>query len=207
MNADAEELVERYQARLPGLVRAALLDYGVSDQVIAKRQIGWDGRSITVPVRDQEGRLAFLERWHDESGIGRPVGYEKVVELYPWQVLKEAPSRVVFAEGIHEALVFESLGYSAVAATGTGLFFKAREWAPLLAGLPEVQVAFRSGERRPRRAFLLSRSEVVERILQALPRAHVVAWPATVGRNGGAHEFFVTLRKSAVDFELLARRP
>jgi len=205
MNVDTDSLIEKYQARLPGIVRATLLDYGISERVIATRQIGWDGRSITVPVRERRGGLAFFERWDERLGIGRPAENERLVELYPWQALQEVPRRMVLAEGIHEALVFESHGFPAVAATGSGLFFKTREWAAVLKQIPEVLIAFRSGERRPRQAFRLGRSEVVAEAQRALPSARVVTWPAVVGWDRGAFEFFVKLKHSAADFENLTQ--
>lgn len=206
MSTDFETLVDRYHSQLPGLVRATLIDYGVSETCIERHQIGWDGRAITVPIRDQRGRLAFLERWNDQSGVGRPSTTERSVELFPWGAIDSAPSRLVFAEGIHEALVLESAGIPAIAATGSGLFFKTREWAPLLEEVEELVVAFRLGDQKPRGAFLLSRLEVVREVARAIPGAAVLTWPRDVGQNGGAFEYFVKLRRSVLEFEVLARR-
>jgi len=207
MHTDPESVIERCHARLPGIVRAALVDYGISASVIDKRQIGWDGSAIVIPVRDQRGRFAFFETWSDTFGIGRPIAEPRATELFPWQVLGDAPSRLILAEGIHEALVFESRGLPAVAATGSGLFFKTREWAPLLAKIPEVIVAYRAGERRSRRAFQPSRSELRTTVESSLPNARFIEWPDAFGENGGAFEYFVKLKQSAADFELLTRHP
>ncbi len=201
MYTDFEEVAVEYAAALPGIVRATLVDRGISEDVIWQRQIGWDGEYIAVPVRDRSGRVVFFERWNG-SGLCQPIESLGTVELYLWDALATAPRRLFLAEGIHEALVFESNGLPAVAATGSGLFFKAREWGPALSSVPELVVAYRRGEKRPRRSFLLGRSELVGEVRKALPKARMLMWPEEVGA-GGAFDFFVGLQRTASDFEAL----
>ncbi|MCH7665254.1 MAG: hypothetical protein IH936_04910 [Acidobacteria bacterium] len=98
-----ENRARGYAEALPGIIRATLMDHGVSSTVVDDRLIGWDGNYITVPVRGRAGRIVFFERW-DAAGIGKPVDDLEYVELFGWDVLERKPSRLVIAEGIHEAL-------------------------------------------------------------------------------------------------------
>ena len=179
-----KEQVDRYHAELPGIVRALLVDHGISETVIDRHQIGWDGTCIVVPILGRVGTHTLLERW-DGKQVGVPVDVCKSVKLFGWDIVRQVPRRLVIAEGIHEALVFESLGISAIAASDNGLYFKKREWADALAVVPEILVALRLGAKQPRGKFMLSRAQVVDRIEAALPQAREVTWPETVGEQGG----------------------
>lgn len=199
---DFQTRARKYHDELPGLIRAALVDHGISSGLIDHRLVGWDGEAITVPVHRRSGKIAFFERWPGDA-IGTPNETIGHVELYGWEVLEQKPERVVIAEGIHEALVLRSRGLPAVSASGTGRFFKSREWGDFLREIPQVVLAYRRGERRERRKYLLSRDDVCARVQQAIPHAVYLTWPADVGNNGGAYAFFATLGKTPEDFERL----
>ena len=202
MTTAFDRLAERYHERLPGIIRATLLDYGVSSEVIERRRLGWHRESVTVPVESADGHVAFFEMW-DAAEIGIAGEANGPVDLYPRAALTPTPKRLIVAEGIHEALVFESHGFQAVAATGSGLFFKAREWGPLLRRTPEVVLAYRRGEREAPGKYLPSRAEVIARVSEAVPHARLLEWPEAVGDDGGAYEFFAQQRRTADDFERL----
>ena len=203
---DFERRAALYHHRLPGLIRATLIDHGVSASVIDHRLLGWDGEYLTIPVRNRLGRVVFFERW-DGTSVGVPVDDGQTIELYGWEVLRTEPPRVFLAEGIYEALVLQSHGIPAVSATGSGRFFKRREWGPALLAVPQVVLAYRRGERKERRRYLLTRHCVVERARQALPDATIVTWPDELGDDGGAAAFFVTHRRSVEDLETLIPDP
>jgi hypothetical protein len=202
MKSVFDRLAHEYRLRLPGFIRAILIDHSISAEVIERRGIGWDGKFVTVPVRDASGHVVFFERWN-AGEIGVPVEPDIPVELYPREALMPTPSRVIIAEGVHEALVFESHGLTAVTATGTGRVLKLREWGPLIGRVPEVVLAYRRGERRTPGKHVLSRSESVVRAARAFPHARRIEWPEEVGNDGGAYAFFVTLRRTAEEFERL----
>ena len=191
---------ERYHEGLPGLARAALQDHGIGREVIVRRLIGFDGEHITVPVYRADGTIAFLERWSGDA-IGTPAEPNTRVELFGAEVLRSAPERVFLAEGIHECLVLESHGLVSVAATGSGRFFKPREWVPLLREVPELFLAYRRGESRERHHFLHTRQEIRAAALETLPNACLLDWPEEVGAEGGAVTFFTTLGNSRQAFE------
>ena len=190
--------------RLPGLVRATLEDFGVSGEIVDRHGIGWDGDAITVPVRTSTGSVSFVERW-DPTAVGVPIDKLPMVGLFGWQMLQEPPGLVVIAEGIHEALVLESQGFDVIAASGTGRFFKRREWLQPVESVPEVLIAFKSGERRERRHHLMSRREVVGTMRAALGHAEEIAWPNDFERDQGALHFFATLGRTKADFLALPR--
>lgn len=200
---DFETRATRYHHALPGIARAALCDAGISDAVIDQAQLGFDGDHLCVPIHDERGRVAFFEHW-EPGRLGLAVGDIERVEFFGWRRLKERPSRIVIAEGVFEALVLESCGFPAVAATGSGLVFKVREWAPDLTVVPEVIAAYKRGERRQRRRWLSSRDEVRLSVIAAVPGVRMLEWPEEVGPHGGAETFFVTLGRPPEDFERLA---
>lgn len=196
------EYAKHYHLRLPGFIRATLIDYGLSDAAIDAFGLGWDGEAVTIPILDEGGTVVFFERW-DAGDVGVALAPQSPVELYPWTLVNTRPPCLIVAEGVHEALVFLSQGLPAVAATGTGLFYKDREWTPPLKSVREVVVAFRRGEKRSRKSHVLSRSEVLDRISRALPQARYVEWPPLVGKGEGAYEYFRTHEHTAEDFKSL----
>ena len=202
---DLNQLSQQYHDALPGLVRAALVDYGVAGAVIDAALLGWDGNAITVPVRSSSGRVSFFERWNPAS-MGRPLEDPAHVDLFGRDTIPRGANRLVFAEGIHEALIFRSQGLFSLAATGSGRFFKPREWASVLTDASEVLVAFKSGEQVERSPHLMSRREVVGRVLEVIPLAREVVWPVEYPRDAGAQRFFVEEKRSLEDFLALPRR-
>ncbi|MCH7665250.1 MAG: hypothetical protein IH936_04890 [Acidobacteria bacterium] len=99
--------------------------------------------------------------------------------------------------------MLESQGIPAISASGSGRFFKSREWGPLLQRISEVVLAYRRGDREERHKYLLSRGEVRRRARRTVPHAHLLQWPAAVGSDGGAFVFFAENRRTIVDFERL----
>lgn len=198
MQQDFTKLALEHQAALTGYLRAHLVDHGIAEEVIARRGIGWDGEHITVPVW-RGSSLSFFERWALDA-IGVPVDEVGFAARYPSDRFNEEHETLVFAEGIHDCLIFESMGIPAIAASGRGLVFKTRDWTQLFKGIPEVLIAVRCGEKRSRRKYVLSRDELVTKMLVALPQARRIEWPTSIGRDEGAFEFFVRDGRSAEDF-------
>ena len=188
MDTDFEKLAQTYHDRLPGIVRAALNDGGIANAVIDRHQIGWDDEEITIPVRSRSGAVAFFERWSD---VGVVAEETPAVELFPWETVLLRPPMAVFCEGIQECLVVESAGLPAVCATGSGRYFKAREWREDLARIPTLLIALKNGEKRDRRMGRPSRSEVVEKIETSVPDGRVIRWPADLGDGAGAVDFLL----------------
>jgi hypothetical protein len=202
MSSDFNERANLYHRRLPGLLRAMLLDYGLSNEVIDRREIGWDGRRITVPIRARTGQVIAFERWEGDA-LGAALDPVDRVDLFGWDVLSQAPGRVFVCEGVFESLIAESQGLPAVAATGSGRFFKAREWVPHFAGITGVVVAMKKGERVERLEGLRSRDEIRARVVASLPKSRTLNWPELIGPDGGFFEFFVSHGRSVEELERL----
>lgn len=52
-----------YHARLPGIIRATLNDYGIDDLLIDTHLLGWDGKRVTKPLFDTDGHVIDIERY------------------------------------------------------------------------------------------------------------------------------------------------
>lgn len=194
-------LARAYHRDLPGIIRATLNDSGISDEVINRRILGWDGEHVTIPIWNRAGsRVAFMEHWHADR-IGKPVNEVAPVELYPWSLLGPVPKKVYIAEGIQEALILESQGFGTVTATGTGRVFKARDWGSVLGRVKRVVLAYPAGEQPARRKGELSRSKLIKLATRSLPHAKRLRWPSESA--GSAFSYFVEAKHDQSDFKQL----
>lgn len=191
-----------YHEALPGIIRATINDAGITNEIIDKRELGWNGRHITVPIKNTYGVISLIEEWSPNE-MGVAVDPSPITELYPHSMIAAHPYRLVIAEGIYEALVLESQGFAAVAASGTGRYWKIREWTELVQGVPEIAIAFKAGSNYEPEKHKLNRREVVERIRESLPHAQVIEWPSVVPDGFGAAYFFNELDRSADEFASL----
>lgn len=200
METDFEKRAEKCHRKMPGLLRALLEDFGISSEVVDRYSLGWDGQLITIPVRTSLGSIAFFETW-DTDNIGVPVDEVDAIELFGWDVLLPQPDRIVIAEGIHEALVLQSQDVPAVSASGSGRYFKRREWVSRLQDIPEVVIAFKRGEHAERGRWCLNRADVIARIRRSIPHARTVSWPKELGKDGGVLSFLAARRPSRQELE------
>ena len=205
MSESFTERAERYHADLPGVVRAALRDQGLTDLLIDERMIGWNGDHIVVPVFTPDGRLCLFERWEDplehEGRLGIAASCPRV-ELFAAETLRGTDQPVFLCEGVLETLIALSHGLTAVGATGTGLFFKQREWRPLLTDAPKVIVAYKkchSGDFSPNAH---RRLHLQTKVRRSLRQSVALQWPADLP-GGGFHEFLVTQKRSVEELQTL----
>lgn len=106
---------------------------GLSDKVIERFEIGYDGSRFTIPIRNEFGLIVNVKRYDPLSkkhGTPKMISYKRDGEsrefgapamIYPIQVLqemrKEKRTRVVVCEGEWDALLLISLGIDAVTST------------------------------------------------------------------------------------------
>lgn len=95
---------------------------GIAQDTIEHYQIGWDPqeRCYTIPIRDDEGKLANVRRYRPPRG-GRGSHYWSVRGMGTrrlWPLEKLAHDNVIIAEGEWDALLLNQMGLPAV--TGTG---------------------------------------------------------------------------------------
>lgn len=205
MHYDFEEEAHQYHRKLPGLLRALLVDHGIASDIIDQNLLGWNGEKVTIPVRGRDRKIVSFERWEPER-LGVPLVVPARVELFGWDIVKRRPGRLIYCEGVLEALIARSQGLSAIAATGTGRFFKSRHWAAALRESPDVVVALKKGEKRDSGKGLPSRGEVQAKILSDLPRARLLQWRDSLSRNEGFYEFFVRDNHTREKFDRLCSR-
>lgn len=93
---------------------------GISERVIIRFQIGWDGDRYTIPIRDQARRIVNVRRYKpNASGSNKVVSYAAgygASRLFPITVLEK--KAVVLMEGEMDTLLAHSLGIPAVTSTG-----------------------------------------------------------------------------------------
>jgi len=189
-------LVERYHQTLPNVIRRYLTEQrGLSEGVIKKFRLGWNGQRITIPIFDKEGKFAFFKLakapW-DQSETPKmlvwPPGVQ--VELYGWERVLAKPVSLVICEGEYDRLLLESLEIPAITSTGGAGVFKA-EWAKAFQEIPEIYVCFDNDQ---------AGRDGTERVGRLLPQARIVTWPEEVGPGGDVTDFFVKLGKCKEDF-------
>lgn len=107
---------------------------GLTLDTIERFELGWDPdkHAYTIPIRDEEGRLANIRRYTPHPPTGRrkiwSVDGMGAPRLYPVEILAEHPSTVVVCEGELDALITIQQGYAAITRTGSAKVWKP-EWA------------------------------------------------------------------------------
>lgn len=193
-----EQLAVRYHKSLPERVRQYLNNVrGISDAVIDKYELGWDGQRIAIPIRDRSGNVSFfkLAKAPDDTSDGPKMkaSLGARAELYGWDRALAHLDQVVVCEGEFDRLALESRGYAAVTSTAGALTFR-KEWADALAAITGIYLCFdrdAAGEAGARRVAWL------------LPHAKIVALPPEVGPSGDVTDFFVGLGRTIEDFDAL----
>ncbi|MBP7146438.1 MAG: toprim domain-containing protein [Acidobacteria bacterium] len=192
-NATYLDLARQYHGQMPPRIRAYLNARGITDDVIARFLLGFDGERITIPVFDRECDFAFFRYARDPE---RPWGPKMRsqpgawAELYGWEHVREDQERLVVCEGEFDRLVLEGRGIAAVTGTGGALVFLP-EWAEALRSVPNLYVCYdhdaagRAGARR---------------VASLLPHARVVQLPDELGLRGDVTDFFVKLKRTREDF-------
>jgi len=131
--------VDIFHGQLPLKVRDWLKDQrGLSDDVINRFNIGWNGSALTIPIYNREGEYCFLKFRRDprSNGDGAKYWYSQgsSAELYGWEHISNPKAMLVICEGEFDRLILETNGIPAVTSTGGANTFK-KEWIEELASL------------------------------------------------------------------------
>lgn len=195
--SDLFHIAAEYHRALPDRIREYLHARGISDEVIDRHFLGWNGSRITIPVFNRTGVCAFFRLAKDPDD---PSPNSKMlssrgshVDLYGWEVLRLQPKRVIICEGEFDRLVLEANGFEAVTSTGGAATFRA-EWADAFSEIPEVYICF------DRDVVGYEGAIAVGRLVQ---HAKLVELSAEVGDRGDVTDFFVRLGKTSQEFEEL----
>jgi DNA primase len=191
---DSSDAAVRYHGALPKRLREYLSGRGLSDDVIDRHLLGWDGSRITIPVFNHLGDLALFKLARDPEDqtdspkmLTTPGSH---AELYGWERVLEAPEELIICEGEFDRLVLESQGFAAVTSTGGAGTFRL-EWAEALRDIPVIYVCFDRDAAGEKGAHRLAR---------ILLQARIVDLPEDVGDGGDITDFFVRLGKTREDF-------
>jgi DNA primase len=198
--SDLFHLAAQYHSALPDRIRAYINARGISDEIINRRFLGWNGARITIPVFNRNGVCAFFRLAKDPDDKGESPKMLSLrgsqVDLYGWEVLRLNPKRIIICEGEFDRLVLEANGFPAATSTGGAATFRP-EWADAFSNIPEVYVCF---DRDP------VGYEGMMGVCRLIPHAKLIELPEEVGESGDVTDFFVRLGKTAQDFEeLLAK--
>lgn len=196
-NPNILRLAAEYRAALPDRIREYLHSRGLSDEVIAAYDLGWDGRRIAIPITNRDGKIVSFklakdpEDQTDSPKMLAPLGSR--LELYGWEEVFREPVFLVICEGEFDRLVLQSHGIPAVTSTGGAGTFR-REWAKDFEAIRQVYLCFDRDEAGRQGALKVGR---------LIPHACIVDLPEEVGEGGDVTDFFVRLRHTPEDFEKL----
>jgi DNA primase len=189
---------ERYHRSLPDEIRQYLKGRGIPATYIEKHLLGWDEsrESITVPILGRERNevvgLQYAKPPANLEGAPEMIPEKKNAKpnLYGWDTIAKKPSRVVITDNEFDRLVLEANGFLAVSSTAGAAPFLP-EWVPFFKDIRHVYICF-SADR--------AKASAAKELQALLPGARIVKLPPGVR---DVTEFFVTLRRTKVDFEVL----
>src|SRR5205807_8224443 len=112
-------LAQEYHRNLPERLRDYLRqERGISDAVIDRFLLGWNGSRITIPVFDRQGELAFFKLAkdpNDQTASPKMLATPGArAELYGWDRALLKPEQIIICEGEFDRLELESRGFAAV---------------------------------------------------------------------------------------------
>src|SRR5579863_7420825 len=126
-------------------IRAYLHTKGISDPVICRYRLGWNGDRITIPITNKNREVVAFKLARE--GTNRTeLSYllapdESRIELYGWERLVYERPRIVICEGEIDRLILEARGFAAITSIAGARTFLP-EWAEELKKIPEVLVCF-----------------------------------------------------------------
>lgn len=119
---------------LPTQIREWLNQRGLTDEVIASNNLGWNGSHIVIPILDSQGNFLFNKYRRDPFGPADIPKYKyefgTTAQLFNAHKIFNAPF-VVICEGESDAMRLEAEGIVGVTGTGGAGTFK-NEWTALL---------------------------------------------------------------------------
>lgn len=179
---------------LPDRIITYLHGRGLTDAVLKRNKITWDGERIVIPIFDKDGIWLFNKYRRDPaSDSGPKYTYDKgaTSALYGAEKLT-GTDPVIICEGEFDSLILEAKGLTGVSSTGGAGTFKL-EWFDLLAG-KDVYVCFDNDT---------AGLQGMERITKMHPETRAIFLPF-VTTHGDITDFFIA-GKDRDDFEALMK--
>lgn len=181
---------------LPDRIKIYLNERGLTDAVLERNKITWDGERIVIPVFNADGMWLFNKYRRDPATDSGPkYTYDKgaTSSLYGSEKISLF-DRVIICEGEFDSLILEAQGLTGVCSTGGAGTFRA-EWFDLMVG-KELYICFDNDD---------AGRKGIERVTRMRPDIKMVTLPRDVGDHGDITDFFVKLGKTRKDFEILMK--
>jgi hypothetical protein len=197
----SEKNVEDWHAvalRNAELMRWFEVKRGFTADTIAAFRLGWDGERVTIPVRDETGRLVNVRRYlRDSKGAaGKMVGIEaghNEARLFPLSL--PIPEEVVLVEGEWDAILMHQMGFTNTVTVTSG----AGTWKPEFTDHftdRRVIIAYDNDEAGRKGA------QRVAKILAAVAQVHILLIPGLPDK-GDVTDFFVEQNRSGDELRSL----
>lgn len=181
---------------LPARIREYLNSRGLDDTILDHNKITWDGERIVIPIFNADGLWLYNKYRRDPARTDGPkYSYDKGGQsaLYGIDKITNA-TQIILAEGELEVLILETNGFVAVSSTGGAGTFK-QEWIDLLLG-KDLFICFDNDE---------AGRKGMERVTKMCPTIKCIPLPREVGDHGDVTDFFIKLKKTRKDFEILMK--
>lgn len=195
-----EQKIRKHASQIPHRILEYLTKQrGLSKEIIERYEIGWDGKSITIPVRGKDGRYLYYKRRQDpakdsESNSARylfPKG--AIAELFGRESIEGDNDYAVITEGEFDCLCLIDRGIPAVSGTAGVSTFK-QEWIEEITCMPNIYVCFDNDSAGREGAIKLTRS---------IPGSKIVTLPDMGEGYKDITNFFIKCGKTREDFEKL----
>lgn len=172
-----KDLIEKFHQSLPEKIRYWLREKrGLSDKVIDKFKLGWNGKALTIPIYDKDDNYIFFKYRKDPEDKSDSPKYwyppNSSAELYGWEHITNPKSTLIICEGELDRLISESYDLPAITSTSGAGTFK-DEWIEVIKILPS-QIFICYDNDNPG-------MDGCQKIAEVIPQAKIVRIPSENG--------------------------
>lgn len=193
-----------YHEQLPKRIRTWLNDRKISNEIIDRFFLGWNGRALTVPIFDMDGNFSFFKYRKDPVNTNEDMPrywYDKghSYELYGWENIRAGLTPLVICEGELDRLCLENnAGIAGVTSTGGCEAFK-EEWAQMIPEDVNVYICCDNDKNKAGQKAAIM-------IAGFIPQAKIINLPRPEEEEKiDITDYFTKLGKSKEDFLYLMR--
>lgn len=170
------QLVEKYHRQLPERIRKWLKERRLSDEIINRFKVGWNGKTITIPIYNKDRDFVFFKFRKDPEDTSDAPKYwyseGASAELYGWEHIRNSKPHLVICEGELDRLILETYGIPAITGTGGAGTFK-NEWTQILNQISsEIFICYDNDD---------TGLDSAQRIAKLIPKAKIVQIPKLDG--------------------------
>lgn len=203
-------LVSSYHSvlmKLTGPIREVLRKRrGLTDDTLAKFQLGWDGERITIPIYDEYNTLVNFRRykWNSTEDNWKVLNYVDEhnntygeVRIFGIdRVIDPDIDYVVWSEGEMDRIINEQHGFpTACATSGAGTFRP--EWTKYFRNKKRVYIAQDNDE-----AGRIATKRLCEKLYRVVD-VYIIHWPEKFPAKGDITDFYTRCGMTTADFKQL----